>query len=143
VPKYSENPENSDNVIAPDKSYCALALEIDRVWNPDRDYDPETGRWVSKDPIGFAGGDTNLYGYVLNDPINFIDPNGKSWATAGGAIVGGIIGGIIGLPGGPLTTIAGTIGGAVIGGGLVIVVDIAFFPPAVSTTNSPRNYVCQ
>jgi RHS repeat-associated protein len=42
-----------------------------------RDYDPETGRWTSKDPIGFAGGDTNLYGYVVNDPVNFIDPNGK------------------------------------------------------------------
>jgi RHS repeat-associated protein len=29
-----------------------------------RDYDPEAGRWNSKDPIGFSGGDTNLYGYV-------------------------------------------------------------------------------
>ncbi len=43
-----------------------------------RHYDPETGRWLSKDPILFAGGDTNLYGYVLNDPVNFIDPTGKS-----------------------------------------------------------------
>jgi RHS repeat-associated protein len=42
-----------------------------------RDYDPETGRWTAKDPIGFDGGDPNLYGYVLNDPINFIDPNGE------------------------------------------------------------------
>ncbi|WP_370302769.1 RHS repeat-associated core domain-containing protein [Rheinheimera baltica] len=41
-----------------------------------RDYDPETGRWTASDPIGFAGGDTNLYGYVLGDPINFIDPTG-------------------------------------------------------------------
>ena len=41
-----------------------------------RDYDPETGRWLSKDPILFGGGDTNLYGYVMNDPINFIDPSG-------------------------------------------------------------------
>jgi RHS repeat-associated protein len=41
-----------------------------------RDYDPETGRWTAKDPIGFDGNDTNLYGYVLNDPINFIDPLG-------------------------------------------------------------------
>jgi len=41
-----------------------------------RDYDPDIGRWTAKDPIGFAGGDTDLYGYVLNDPINFIDPNG-------------------------------------------------------------------
>lgn len=41
-----------------------------------RDYDPTIGRWTSKDPIGFAGGDTNFYGYVANDPINFIDPMG-------------------------------------------------------------------
>lgn len=42
-----------------------------------RDYDPETGRWTSKDPILFDGGDTNLYGYVFQDPVNFIDPSGK------------------------------------------------------------------
>jgi RHS repeat-associated protein len=41
-----------------------------------RDYDAETGRWATKDPILFAGGDTNLYGYVVNDPVNFIDPAG-------------------------------------------------------------------
>jgi RHS repeat-associated protein len=41
-------------------------------------YDPDTGRFVSKDPILFGGGDTNLYGYVLNDPVNFIDPSGLS-----------------------------------------------------------------
>jgi RHS repeat-associated protein len=41
-----------------------------------RDYDPETGRWTSKDPIGFAGGDTNLYGYVFADPVNGTDPSG-------------------------------------------------------------------
>ncbi len=41
-----------------------------------RDYDPETGRWTSKDPIKFKGIDTNLYGYVLNNPLRFIDPDG-------------------------------------------------------------------
>ena len=38
-----------------------------------RDYDAETGRWTAKDPIGFNGGSTNLYNYVLADPINNVD----------------------------------------------------------------------
>jgi len=38
-----------------------------------RDYDPEAGHWTAKDPIRFEGGDTNLYGYVMNDPINWVD----------------------------------------------------------------------
>jgi RHS repeat-associated protein len=41
-----------------------------------RDYDAEMGRWTAKDPIRFAAGDTNLYGYVLQDPVNAIDPLG-------------------------------------------------------------------
>jgi RHS repeat-associated protein len=41
-----------------------------------RDYDAETGRWTVKDPAGFAGESTNLYAYVFNDPVNFIDQNG-------------------------------------------------------------------
>lgn len=42
-----------------------------------RDYDAETGRWTVKDPIRFRGGDTNLYGYVVSDPVNFSDPRGE------------------------------------------------------------------
>ncbi len=41
-----------------------------------RDYDAQTGRWTAKDPIDFEGGDINLYGYVMNDPINLIDQTG-------------------------------------------------------------------
>ncbi|MFZ5564795.1 MAG: RHS repeat domain-containing protein, partial [Thermodesulfobacteriota bacterium] len=44
-----------------------------------RDYDPDTGRWTAKDPIGFAGGDSDLYGYVLCDPVNLVDPWGLYW----------------------------------------------------------------
>jgi len=43
-----------------------------------REYDPYTGKWTAKDPIGFDGGDSNLYGYVLGDPVNFVDFNGLS-----------------------------------------------------------------
>jgi RHS repeat-associated protein len=41
-----------------------------------RYYDPMEGRFISKDPIGFDGGDVNLYGYVQNNTINNTDPNG-------------------------------------------------------------------
>ncbi len=41
-----------------------------------RDYEAETGRWTSRDPILFAAGQANLYAYVLNDPVNAFDPHG-------------------------------------------------------------------
>jgi RHS repeat-associated protein len=43
-----------------------------------RDYAPAIGRWTAKDPILFDGGDTDLYGYVFNDPVNLSDPTGLS-----------------------------------------------------------------
>ena len=46
-----------------------------------RDYDAEAGRWMAKDPIRFEGGDTNLYGYVINDPVNFVDPLGRLFTS--------------------------------------------------------------
>ena len=65
-----------------------------------RHYDAQTGRWTAKDPIRFEGGDTNLYGYVLQDPINLIDPYGKSaWSVIGGGlVVGGVV--VVGTTGG-------------------------------------------
>ena len=41
-----------------------------------RYYDPEVGRFISEDPLGFAGRDLNLYVYALNNPILFVDPWG-------------------------------------------------------------------
>jgi RHS repeat-associated protein len=55
-----------------------------------RDYDPGTGRWTAKDPIRFGGGDTNLYGYVVGDPENWIDPDGRigGWTAPGYGALG-------------------------------------------------------
>lgn len=67
-----------------------------RAYRYDRQYSPSIGRWLSKDPIGFGGGDTNLYGYVANDPVNLTDPSGKcplcavGIAVGTGAAVGGV-----------------------------------------------------
>jgi RHS repeat-associated protein len=44
--------------------------------NHHRWYAPELGRWMSEDPIGFAGGDTNLQRYVNNAPVMYTDPSG-------------------------------------------------------------------
>jgi RHS repeat-associated protein len=41
-----------------------------------RDYDAEVGRWTAKDPLLFAGGDSNLYAYVQNSPASLVDPTG-------------------------------------------------------------------
>jgi len=73
-----------------------------------RDYDPDTGRWTAKDPIFFRGGDTDFYGYCLNNPINLIDSNGLfltysqkakvSVASSIGSAVGYAVGTLTGAP---------------------------------------------
>jgi RHS repeat-associated protein len=41
-----------------------------------RYYHPGLQRFISEDPIDWAGGDTNLYAYVTSDPVNMVDPLG-------------------------------------------------------------------
>ena len=55
-------------------------LGLQYMWN--RWYDPNLGRFVSRDPIGFKGG-LNLYAYVGNNPINGIDSGGLCGSSLG------------------------------------------------------------
>ncbi|MBZ0142996.1 MAG: RHS repeat-associated core domain-containing protein, partial [Rhodocyclaceae bacterium] len=83
-----------------------------------RDYDPEIGRWTSKDPIGFAGGSAGLYNYVGNDPVNLVDPSGLSTRESYETCVGVVEDTSLGILEGTLTgsvneNLAGPIGGIV------------------------------
>jgi RHS repeat-associated protein len=51
-----------------------------------RYYSPVLQRFMSQDPIGFRSGDTNLYSYVFNSPLNWTDPSGQIITVIGGPI---------------------------------------------------------
>jgi RHS repeat-associated protein len=57
----------------------------------NRWFDPVIGKWLSEDPIGFDGGDTNLQRYVANQVTSMIDTDGLDMGigqqieTTGGA----------------------------------------------------------
>jgi RHS repeat-associated protein len=53
-----------------------MGPEVDLYFMRSRWYEPATGRFLSEDPIGLAGG-TNLFGFAGNDPVNGSDPTGQ------------------------------------------------------------------
>lgn len=57
------------------------------VYYRARYYNPVTGRFLSRDPIGLAGG-INLYTYVNNNPVNFTDPSGLIAAPSSASFSG-------------------------------------------------------
>ncbi len=109
-----------------------------------RDYDAHTGRWTSKDPIRFAGGDSNIFGYVFSDPVNFIDPTGKYFWNVAGTIVGGIWSGVSAWKqGGSLTqvmgaTVVGAANGFIGGGGVMFKVVAAIAKNIASQVSGPN-----
>ena len=53
-----------------------LDSETGLYYCQNRYYDPGNGRWLTRDPIGYAGG-ANLYGYCGGGPVNEADPSGE------------------------------------------------------------------
>ena len=78
-----------------------------------RYYDPSTGRFLQRDPVGIRGG-FGVYDYVNGAPTGTVDPSGLWWW--GGAIAGGAAGAAAGARSGPYTLVACTVGGFIVGG---------------------------
>ncbi len=79
---------DSADVSGPNAAVADGTTQVQSVWYRPRDndtgltrfgardYDAKTGRWMAKDPLRFGGGDSNLYVYVGNSPMNYVDPTG-------------------------------------------------------------------
>jgi RHS repeat-associated protein len=82
VARYSYDAFGSLNSTAPEfgSAYAFTGrewdLELGLYYYRARYYDPMEGRFISKDPIGFAGGDVNVYRYVGNDVVMRTDSFG-------------------------------------------------------------------
>lgn len=78
-----------------------------------RNYDAKIGRWTSKDPIRFDAKDTNIYGYVLSDPINKIDPSGNMFKSPSDpSNAGGPPSSTTAFSGAAAVAVCGAVGGA-------------------------------
>ncbi|MBK8939706.1 MAG: hypothetical protein IPM79_19315 [Polyangiaceae bacterium] len=100
-----------------------------------RDYDAETGRWTTKDPIRFGGG-VNLFVYGGGDPIRFLDPTGFDAVAVGLEILewGSRLGGASRLVG-PGLTVSAIMGGILTAGIVLYPSDIAIGPGECTTVN--------
>ncbi len=99
-----------------------------------RYYDPSVGRFISRDPLRYCGGDPNIYRYCSNAPTRFTDPLGMAlgWGTVLGAVVA--LATVSILVGGAPVTVPVAVGVAVLGG---------MFGSAVLDRTDPANTVLQ
>nr|WP_320194132.1 RHS repeat-associated core domain-containing protein [uncultured Desulfobacter sp.] len=119
-----------ENVVQPFKfvgQYGVMAEDNGWYYMRARYYDPAMGRFISEDPLGFDGGDVNLYAYVQNNPVMSVDPLGLWQVSFGGGF---------GLAG--YITFGNNNGRWNIGGGIGIGVGLAgSYNPANNDPNTP------
>jgi RHS repeat-associated protein len=115
-----------------------LDAETGLYYFKNRYYDPIHGRFISRDPAGMTDG-PNLYAFVNNNPINFVDPLGLAcevlppswyWEVSGG-------GGELDFLWGAASSVSG-FGAAVMGG---MILETVFCGPQMAATWDPELYV--
>ena len=89
-----------------------------------RYYSPTLKRFIAQDPLDFRGDDTNFYRYVLDSPIDFVDPFGIDCAGDTGKFIGNILGNL-------------AVGGAALG--TFWIAPVAFYENYV-VLHSPQTY---
>ena len=79
----SEDPDGDGKAVNVNLRFAGqyFDTETNLHYNYFRYYDPQTGRYITSDPIGLLGG-LNTYTYVLNNPLKYIDPLGLEAACS-------------------------------------------------------------
>ena len=75
------NPQGGAVPFSPQMGFTGQWFDVATglQYNHHRWFDPVAGRWLSEDPIGFGGGDGNLYRYVGNQVATYLDASGLEW----------------------------------------------------------------